>query len=105
MSKCMLTCVHTHVPGGMSYVKGTAYLGVGMLTYTVNILSDYAITLTASENVTGAQSIEQKENPFSPFELFIAKVMRSQIQATLEGSARTSNLFLGILNHTCHHGI
>ena len=99
----MRTCVHTHMPQGMSYVKGTAY--VGILTRTIHILRGYAITLTTSESFTGVQPIEQKENPFSPLELFIVKVMRRQIQATVQGSARTSHLFLGILNHICHHGI
>lgn len=75
------------------------------LTHTIRTLGGYTITSTASESSTGVQSTEQKENPFSPLELFIAKVMRIQIQVTLESSAQTSHLFLGILNHTCHHGI
>lgn len=53
----MRTCVHTHMPGGMSYVKGTAYLDVGILTHAVPILGGYAITLTAPESFTRVQSI------------------------------------------------
>lgn len=74
-----IVCVHTHnhVPSGIPWMKGTAYLDVGVTSHTIHIFSGHAINLTAPESFTGVHSIKQSKNSLSPLEFFAEKVMRS----------------------------